>query len=238
MLTIFALALLTALATGLGALPLLWGRKIQPAWGEAFAAGLMLAASGLLIYEGWALSAGLALVGGAVGAVFVEISWRWLHKHEETLNIGELRHADARRALLIVGVMTAHSFAEGVGIGVAFADGTQLGLLIALAMAIHNIPEGLAIALVLVPRGVSVRSAAAWSVFSSLPQPLVAVPAYLLAVQFAPLLPLGLGFAAGAMIWLCFREMLPEAQSDIGVGKTLMLAGAGLVLMGTLMILL
>ena len=86
--------------------------------------------------------------------------------------MGSLRGEDARKALLIVGVMTVHSAAEGIGVGAAFADGSTLGLLIAIAIAVHNIPEGLAISLVLVPRGTSVSAAAGWSIFSSLPQPL------------------------------------------------------------------
>ena len=45
--------------------------------------------------------------------------------------------------------MTVHSFAEGVGVGVSFGGGQSLGLVTALAIAIHNIPEGLAISLVL-----------------------------------------------------------------------------------------
>jgi zinc transporter, ZIP family len=50
---------------------------------------------------------------------------------------------------------------------------------------------------VLVPRGVSWSRAAFWSVFSSLPQPLMAVPAFVFVETFKPLLPYGLGFAAG-----------------------------------------
>jgi zinc transporter ZupT len=115
------------------------------------------------------------------------------------------------QVVLIVGVMTIHSFAEGVGVGVAFGGGEQLGLVIALAIAIHNVPEGLAISLVLVPRGVSVGRAAAWSVFSSLPQPLLAVPAFLFVAWFEPLLAAGLGFAAGAMAWIVVGDLVPEA---------------------------
>jgi zinc transporter, ZIP family len=121
---------------------------------------------------------------------------------------------DARKALLIVGVMTMHSFTEGVGVGVSFGGGIDLGLFITLAIAVHNIPEGLAISLVLVPRGVSWSRAAFWSVFSSLPQPLMAVPAFVFVETFKPLLPYGLGFAAGAMIWMVFSELMPDALEE------------------------
>ena len=112
---------------------------------------------------------------------------------------------------MVVGVMTAHSAAEGIGIGAAFGDTGTFGLLIAAAIAIQNIPEGLAISLVLVPRGTPVRNAAGWSIFSSLPQPLLAVPAFLFVEQFSALLPAALGFAAGAMVWMVCRELLPDA---------------------------
>ena len=111
--------------------------------------------------------------------------------------------------------MTAHSAAEGVGVGASFGGGDALGLAITIAIAIHNIPEGVTISLVMVPRGASVRSAALWSIFTSLPQPLLAVPAYLFVEQFTAILPAGLGFAAGAMVWMVWRELLPEAIRQI-----------------------
>jgi zinc transporter ZupT len=119
------------------------------------------------------------------------------------------------KMLLIVGIMTVHSFAEGIGVGVSWGGGQALGSLINIAIAVHNIPEGLAISLVLIPRGTSVWRAAGWSVFSSLPQPLMAVPAFLFVLVFEPFLSFGFGLAAGAMIWMVFTELMPEALEDV-----------------------
>jgi zinc transporter ZupT len=215
---VFLAALITALATGLGALPLLFvrsaGRTVLGV-ASAIAAGVMLGASLGLVLQGADRSVGRTALGALLGGAFVLLAERRLGGHHDVV-IGRLRGDDARRALLIVGVMTVHSAAEGIGVGSAFADGQTLGILITVAIAVHNIPEGLAISLVVVPRGASVRAAAGWSVFSSLPQPLLAVPAFLFVEAFAALLPIGLGFAAGAMVWMVVAEVLPDAVANAG----------------------
>jgi len=215
-LSVFLYALLTAVATGLGALPFVLRRDFsRRALGiaNAVAAGLMLAASFGLIYEGVSYSLERTLLGVFAGLAFILAAHRFLGRYDD-IRLGNLGVLDSRKALLLVGIMTVHSFAEGVGVGVSFGGGEALGLFITLAIAVHNIPEGLAISLVLVPKGVSVLKAAWWSVFSSLPQPLMAVPAFLFVETFKSVLPFGLGFAAGAMIWLAVAEILPEALED------------------------
>ncbi len=216
-LLVFSYALLTALATGLGALPFLLIRTLSPrvlGFGNALAAGLMLTASFNLVYEGLEYSMPLTVLGILAGLGFIVLSRRWL-AHRDPPGVENLQGADALQALLIVGVMTLHSFAEGIGVGVAFGGGQDFGTFISLAIAVHNIPEGLAIALVLIPKGVSALRAGLWSVVSSLPQPLMAVPAFVFVALFAPLLPFGLGLAAGAMIWMAFSELLPEALAEV-----------------------
>ena len=238
---VFFAALLTALATGLGALPLLLGRRIDGrrlGLATAVAAGFMVGASLGLIREGVGTSVGRTVLGAMLGAVFIVVT-SGLLEHHRHVEFGALRGADARGALMIVGVMTLHSFTEGIGVGVSFGDGAALGVLIATAIAVHNIPEGLAISLVLVPRGVSVARAAAWSVFSSLPQPLMAVPAYLLVEWFKPLLPVGLGFAAGAMIWMVAAQLLPDAlrtSPPASVAAALSVAAAAMIALQVLLL--
>ena len=214
---LFLAAALTALATGLGALPFAFTRDFPDRWLGAFnaaAAGLMMAASHGLLTEGQQRDAAYTVLGLAIGVGLVALADRWIDRHD-TPSVADLQGADARKALLVLGVMTAHSFAEGIGVGVSFGGGQDLGVFITLAIAVQNIPEGLAISLVLVPRGSSVARAAGWSVFSSLPQPLMAVPAYLFFTTFRPFLPLGMGIAAGAMIWMVFSELVPDAMRHL-----------------------
>jgi ZIP family zinc transporter len=228
--TVTVAAAFTALATGLGALPFLFVRERRMArdWlgtSNGVASGFMLAASVGLLWQGWGLGPVRLVLGAVAGAVFIWV-FRRLIGENEGLEIARLAGADAAKALVIVGGMTIHSAAEGIGVGVSYGGGERLGVLITIAIAIHNIPEGLAISLVLVPRGATVAAAAWWSVFSSLPQPLIAPFAYLFVETFTPFLPVGLGFAAGAMIWMVFAELLPEAMRD--ASKRALALGGGI----------
>ena len=210
-------ALLTAIMTGVGALPFLFVKKLGKrtiGWSNAAAAGLMLAASHSLIAEGVSIDIKLLLVGVLIGIGAIVAADRLLSSSGD-VDVADLQGANATKALLILGIMTAHSFAEGVGVGVSFAGTEGLGAFITTAIAFHNVPEGLAIALVLVPRGTPVWKAALWAVFTSLPQPIMAAPAYLFVETFRPFLPIGLGLAAGAMIWMVFAELFTDALKNV-----------------------
>lgn len=215
---VFLAALVTALATGLGALPFLFPGLKNPGkllgYGNALAAGLMLGASMMLIFEGFKQSPLLVAIGVVVGLIFILISHRIIEGKKD-LSIANLTGAPLRKVMLIVGIMTLHSFAEGIGIGVAYGGVAGFGDFISISLAVHNIPEGLAIALVLIPAGFSVWQAAGLAIFSSLPQPIIAIPAFLFVNIFAPFLPFGLGLAAGAMLWMTLGELIHEANEHI-----------------------
>lgn len=233
-LLVFLYALATALATGLGALPFLFVRNVSErfiAYSHAIAAGLMLGASFGLVSEG-TVHGRLETLGGALlGVLFILGTQRFLAGYdEEELMFGAVRGESARRMMLMMIVMTVHSFSEGVAVGVSFGGGVTLAAVITIAIAVHNVPEGIAITAVLRPRGISVPRCAGWSVVSSLPQPLMAVPAFLFVEAFRPALPWGLGFAAGAMIFMVLVELLPEAflegrRAPVAMVTTLTLIG-------------
>lgn len=229
---VFGYALLTALATGLGALPFAFVRTVSPrvvAYANAVASGLMLGASFGLLAEGTRFGAWPTVAGAMCGVLFVLAADRLLSGHEA--EFGTVRGAGARRMLMVVTVMTVHSFSEGVAVGVAFGGSAALALMITVAIAVHNIPEGLAISAVLHPRGVPVVRCAGWSIFSSLPQPLMAVPAFLFVEKFSAALPYGLGFAAGAMVFMVLIELLPEAYEKARRAPVAMLASLTLIAM-------
>ena len=79
--------------------------------------------------------------------------------------------------------------------------------------------------------GTPARKAAGWSVFSSLPQPLLAVPAFLFVESFTSILPVALGFAAGAMVWMVLGELLPEALETAPARVVALAGGTAFVLM-------
>ncbi|KAK4476367.1 hypothetical protein RD792_015516 [Penstemon davidsonii] len=128
----------------------------------------------------------------------------------------DIKGAEAAKVILVVGIMTLHSFGEGSGVGVSFAGskGLSQGILVTLAIAVHNIPEGLAVSMVLASRGVSPQKAMLWSVITSLPQPIVAVPSFVFAESFNKFLPFATGFAAGCMIWMVIAEVLPDGFKE------------------------
>lgn len=232
-LLVAVVAAITAVFTGLGALPFVFFHTISNrslGYANAFASGLMTGASVGLVVEGVAYSTPRLLAGMATGLLAIYLA-KTLLPNAETTHIGKLKGAPATKAILIVGVMTIHSFAEGVGVGVSFGGGETLGILISSAIALHNIPEGLAISLVLIPRGVSVSKAALWSIFSSLPQPLLAVPSYAFVEVFEPFLPFGFGLAAGAMLWMVFAELMPDAVNNAPKENVGFIATAGLIAM-------
>ncbi|MDR9417963.1 ZIP family metal transporter [Gracilimonas sp.] len=210
---VFLYALLTAVATGLGAVPFFFIKDISQSLlgkSNAAASGLMLAASFSLIMEGYDLDEWMTLGGMLAGVVLVVLANKWMDGRSD-VDVKDLVGAKRKQMLMFLGIMTVHSFAEGISVGVSFANTMEFGIFIAIAIAIHNIPEGLAISLVMVPQGTSPIKAVWWSIFSSLPQPLMAVPAFLFVEIFKEYLPFGLGFAAGAMIWMVFADLIPEA---------------------------
>jgi zinc transporter ZupT len=226
-------ATLTDLATGLGALPFAFVPRLSDRWqgrASALAGGMMLSASvftladrGLRAGSEWSIIAGML-----AGAAFFAWTARLLESH--AFRIHDLSVQDSRRAALIIVAMAIHSFPEGIAIGVGYATGElQFGILLAVAIGVHNVPEGMAVALPLRTRGVPVWKCAMYAILTSVPQPIAAVPAFLLMSIVRPLLPIGLGFAGGAMIFLVVSELVPDSLLRCTREETAWAFAAGLL---------
>ena len=217
--------ILASFACGLGALPLAFKAiDLRKHTGIAYSAagGLMFAASVYnLILPGLTIKSSSIHLADAVpvvfgillGAGFLSLVDRYLSP--ERLEQDSWKRFGNKAQLLIFIAMAVHSIPEGVAVGVGYASSSvyqnNLGNYIALAIALHNIPEGLAVAVPMRAAGASIWKCF-WAAFlTSLPQPIAAVPAAYVSWLFQPIMPILMGFAAGAMIFLVILELIPEA---------------------------
>lgn len=226
----------TALATGLGAIPVFFlgtrAAQLTP-FLLGFAAGVMGVASiaGLLIPATDEGSAAAVLGGLALGVALVAVARSRLDP--QTTFMGR-EGPGVRTSALVFLVLFVHSLPEGFAIGTAFAsDRAGLSLFVILAIAIQNIPEGTSVAIPMAAAGYS-RTRQFWAaVGTSAPQPVGALVAFLLVEQVRALLPLSFAFAAGAMLALIAVELLPRAYSDSArIGPSAGIALGAAVMLG------
>ena len=207
----------TGLATGVGALPILFVRDIPDRFLDAmlgFAAGVMLAATAFSLIVP-AIELGgvwITVTGILIGAAFLSLLDRVIpHEH---LFMGHEGPASAlRRVWLLIIAITLHNFPEGLAIGVSYGSGDiPMATSLAIAIGLQNMPEGLAVALPLLREKYSRGKALWYALLSGMVEPIAGIFG-VLAVQIArPLLPLGLAFAAGAMLYVISDEIIPETH--------------------------
>ncbi|MDW8340729.1 MAG: ZIP family metal transporter [Geminicoccaceae bacterium] len=220
---------LAGLLTGVGALPVLFTRNVSQRTQNlflGFGAGVMLAATAFSlivpgieaarelglgrVFSAFVVSAGI-LVGGAallrLGA--------WLSEHH--LGSGPYAEDVAGRArvLLFILAITLHNFPEGLAVGVGFASGDVAnGTALAVAIGLQNVPEGLAVAMASVAAGDPARRAFLVGVLSGLVEPVGGALGSGLVFLAAPFLPVAMGFAAGAMLFVISEEVIPEINRE------------------------
>ncbi|NFV79500.1 ZIP family metal transporter [Magnetospirillum aberrantis SpK] len=215
--------------TALGAMPALVLRTIPQKLQDSllgFAAGMMLAASafslllpgleaGAEILGHKGLGAAVVVAGMAVGVVLMlGLDEFTPHEHDTTGPCGA-GHERCGRAWLFVFAIALHNLPEGMAIGVSFANGDlSVGLPLTTAIALQDIPEGLAVALALRAAGFRPLVAVAVAAASGILEPLGALMGVSLSSGLAPAYPLGLGLAAGAMIFVVSHEVIPETHRN------------------------
>jgi ZIP family zinc transporter len=211
--TVFLAGLGTALATGLGAIPVfLLGQRAAAARPvlAGVAIGVMAVASidGLLLP---ALDQGGdgAVAGGFIAGVLFVAAARVALNTERAR--GRMTR-DLRRSILVFAVLFVHSLPEGFAVGASWAaDTAGLALFVVVAIAVQNVPEGTAVAIPMQAAGLGPAQQFWAAVASSAPQPVGALAAFLLVEQVESLLSVSLAFAAGAMLTVIVVELIPDA---------------------------
>ncbi len=217
------------LATAAGALPALFLSRVSQRAEDAmlgFAAGMMLAASAFsLLLPG--IEAGTALLQSATQGGLIVVFGMFMgvalmlgldeftpHEHDKTGPCGP-GHERCGRAWLFVFAIALHNLPEGMAVGVSFAQGDlSVGLPLATAIALQDIPEGLAVALTLRAAGFSPSLAVLIAAGSGLLEPLGALLGVSLGGGLLLAYPIGLGLAAGAMLFVVSHEVIPETHRN------------------------
>lgn len=194
-----------------------------------FSAGVMIAASfwSLLSpaidlstelgYVAWILPASGFIIGG----LFVLFSDKFLDKTLKIKSNSKNKYS-VKKSILLISAITIHNIPEGMAVGVAFggiASGvpgvTLIGaIMLALGIGIQNFPEGAAVSLPLRSVGYSRIRSFMYGQASALVEPISAVIGVVLVLTIRSILPLLLAFAAGAMIAVAARELLPESITE------------------------
>ncbi|AVS85197.1 ZIP family metal transporter [Paracidovorax avenae] len=220
--------LVAALATALGTLPVVFSQRLSERVQDTlfgFGAGVMLAASSFsLIIPGLEAAktngAGAWAAGGTIGASILLgglalLAMERVLPHEHFIKgvEGGPSPRTLRRTWLFVFAIALHNLPEGLAIGVAYGGTSplQAGTLTA-GIAIQDVPEGLVVAVALLAAGYRRSLAVLLGMASGLVEPLGAVLGASVIGLSAGLLPWGLGFAAGAMLFVISHEIIPESH--------------------------
>jgi ZIP family zinc transporter len=119
-----------------------------------------------------------------------------------------------KTTLMLVTALVIHNFPEGFATGTAYAGGvTVFGNTVALGIALQNVPEGFLVSVPLKSQGYSTRGSFIVGALSGFIEPVCSITALVVVGLFQMLLPYALAFAAGAMLYVIFDEMVPESHS-------------------------
>jgi len=215
------------LMTAVGAIPVLYGRSISRRVNDTllgFAAGVMISASYFsLILPGIeaateqhgsvTLAAFIAAGGIALGALAVAMMNELLpHEHFVAGREGSDALALAKIWLFVIAI-TIHNFPEGMAVGIGFGGGNIAnGMSLATGIGLQNAPEGLAVAVALRGQGYSKGKAFMIALATGLIEPIGGFIGVAAMQASELLLPWGLTFAAGAMIYIISHEIIPETH--------------------------
>jgi len=234
------------LATGVGALPVFFIRTLSERLQGAFlgfAAGVMLTAAfqslispALELARAHPLGAvaghGEVLVGLALGGAAVQLVNRYAPHEHFIIGTEGVPTQSLQRIWLIVIAIALHNIPEGLAVGVSFG-GPDIanGTSAAVGIGLQNLPEGLAVAAALASINYPRRVAFSVALLTGLLEPVSGFVGIALVSRIEGLLPAALAFAAGAMVWVVSAEIIPETHIRGHQGTATAALMAGLILM-------
>ncbi len=186
------------------------------------AAGVMLAATsfplivpgiehGDQIWPGFGVYA--VVFGMLIGAVVLDRIDKWV-PHEHFIMGHEGPSSSLKKIWLFVIAIAIHNFPEGLAVGVGFGAGdVGAGTSLAIGIGLQNMPEGLAVAMPLIGMGYSRWRAIGIATLTGLVEPVGGFLGVAAVALFHPILPFGLAFAAGAVLFVISDEIIPETHS-------------------------
>ncbi|MCS4306805.1 ZIP family zinc transporter [Rheinheimera pacifica] len=223
----FYAGMVAATATAAGAIPALFMRRLPQKLLDVmlgFGAGVMLAACmfslivpalALLANSGasaWYSSGSVALAI-LLGGAFMLLLERLVPHEHFIKDEDRLRGQTLRRSWLFVFAIALHNIPEGLAIGASFASGdVAAASALATGISVQDIPEGLVVAMALLAVGYGRALAVGIAILSGLTEPVMAIVGAAVLGESSLLLPWGLAVAAGAMLFVISHEMIPESH--------------------------
>lgn len=207
-------ALIVLLATSAGAaVVLFFGCMDERKNGAmlAFAGGMMGYSAFEMAAEAQSATGDATVAAGfGLGIIALAISEKLLPHIHMHITKEELKHSK-KKALVIGGAIALHNVPEGLAIATAFASSGPLGWFVTSAIAIQDIPEGALIAAPLACYGMGKKRAVGYGVLSGVAEASAAVLGFFFLSMFVSLVPAALAFSAGAMAYVVLVELLPDA---------------------------
>ena len=213
---VLAGAFVVFIATALGALGVLAIRRLGKRGYSvmlAFAAGTMAFTSIEMALQSHQAGGDAMLIGGLLCGIMLilltEHALPHIHMHMKKEELKDSK----KKAILMSGSIALHNIPEGLSIASAFAASGPFGWLVTASIALQDIPEGALIAAPLHAYGIGKRSAVFYGMLSGFIEGVAAIAGYLFLDYFRSLVPFALSFAAGAMTYVVFVEILPDAMA-------------------------
>lgn len=150
-----------------------------------------------------------AILSGIFAFFVLEKLLIWRHCHTEDCEVHDTGHDRGRSGLLIVVGDTVHNFLDGVLIAAAFLQSTELGVIAAIAIIAHEIPQEVGDFLILLHSGYTRSRALAMNIMSSAATVVGGVLGYFGLQFFAGLEPTLLGIVAASMIYVAVADLIP-----------------------------